>query len=113
MLLVLLEANPCNKRTLCLHHGVAPFVRAAARCADDEAGGALRLHYLRLAASLGEYSVQAGEALLLFRLAAAPRYQMLRPEACTPLAIRSHDDDDDDDDAGSCPRAGLCRQCFS
>ena len=44
VLLILLEANPCNKRTLCLWHGVAPLLRAATRCADDETGGALRLH---------------------------------------------------------------------
>ena len=78
LLLVLLEANPANKRTLCLWYGLGPLLCAAARCADDETGGALRLHYLRLAASLGEHSVPPADALLLLRLAAAPRHQLLQ-----------------------------------
>ena len=65
LLLVLLEANPANKRTLCLWYGLGPLLCAAARCADDETGGALRLHYLRLAASLGEHSVPPADALTL------------------------------------------------
>ena len=38
----------------------------------------MRLHYLRLAASLGEHSVPPADALLLLRLAAAPRHQLLQ-----------------------------------
>ena len=69
LLLLLLEANPCNKRAVQQWDGVAPFVRLAARCDATEAGAALRLHHLRLCASVAAYSLSDADALLLLRAA--------------------------------------------
>ena len=84
LLLLLLEANPGNKRTLARspRSALLPLLRLLARCADDS-GGYLRVHLLRAAATLCEYTISGSEALLLFRLAAAPG--ALLPPARPPL----------------------------
>ena len=71
LLLLLLEATPANKRTLAGCASMLPLLRLLARCTDDSTGN-LRIHLLRTAAALGEYTISGAEALLLFRLAAAP-----------------------------------------
>ena len=90
LLLFLLEATPANKRLVSRCRAILPLLRLLARCADD-ASANLRIHLLRTAATLGEYTVSGAEALLLFRLVAAPEVLLPppRPEADVNAAERA------------------------
>ena len=93
--------------------GVAPFVRLAARCDATEAGAALRLHHLRLCASVAAYSLSDADALLLLRAARVAGTTGLAaaaaaaPAAATAAITYDSADADVDADGGADDAASL------
>ena len=83
LLLLMLESNPLNKRHLASCHSMLPLLKLLSRCVDDGVNN-LRIHLLRTAAALGEYTLSGSEAMLLFRLAATP--ELLLPEQTPSVA---------------------------